>query len=203
MTQPTTTSADNVLQLIAPSPRTSGSCLKAPLGTALPTKSYESLNAAFVDNGFLDETGVKQKEDRSTTDVFVWGGDLAGTLQEKYSRTISLTLMQFLNEEVLKTGYGSANVTSTAATSQNGMELAVKMNPRLLDTVSWVFDGFYQDTLARIVLPIARVVTVGEVDMTHKAYMKMEISGLKCYPDAQGNHGYMYFNNGQKIVSGS
>lgn len=199
----TTTSADNVLQLIAPSPRVSGSCLKAPLKTPLPTKSYEALDSAFIDNGFVNEDGIKQKEDRSTTDVFVWGGDLAGTLQEKYSRTVSLTLLQFLNEEVLKTGYGSSNVTSTAATSQNGMELAVKMNPRLLDTVSWVFDGFYQDTLARIVLPIARVVTIGEVDMTHKKYMSLEITGLKCYPDDQGNHGYMYFNDGQTLASGS
>lgn len=196
-------SADNVLELIAPSPRVSGSIMRCPLGTSLPTHSYDPLTGPFTDNGFVDEHGVKQKEDRSATDVFVWGGDLVGTLQEKYSRTVSFKLLQMVNATVLGTGYGTFNVSQTAATAQHGKELAVKMNPRLLDTVSWVIDGFYQDALARIVLPIARIVTIGEVEMTHRSYMGIDVTGLKCYPDSNGNHGYMYFNDGQKSGSGS
>lgn len=196
MTAPTT--AVNVLQLIAPSPRVSGSILRAPLGTALPTTSYAVLDGAagkFKDLGFANDNGLKQKEERTSTDVFVWGGDLAGTLQEKYSRTMSFTLMQFMNTEVLATAFGINNVSVIPADDENGKEIAIKLNPTLLDTVSWVFDGFYQENLVRVVIPIGRVVTIGDVDLTHKAYTTVDCT-LKAYPDAQRNHGYMYLNDG-------
>jgi hypothetical protein len=196
MTAPVT--ADNVLELLAPSPRTSGSILWAPIGTALPTTSYAILDGAagaFVDLGFADDNGLKQRETRSTTDVFVWGGDLAGTLQTQYDRTMTFRLMQFRNTEVLAAAYGISNVSVVPATSTNGKEIAVKLNPNLLDTRSWVFDGFYAENLVRVVIPIGRVVTVGEVDMTHKAYMTIECT-LKAYPDSNKNHGYLYINDG-------
>lgn len=198
MTAPIT--ADSVLELLAPSPRTSGSILWAPIGSALPTTSYATLDGtAFKDLGFADDGGLKQRETRSTTDVFVWGGDLAGTLQTQYDRTLTFRLMQFRNTEVLSAAYGISNVSVVPATSTNGKEIAVKLNPKLLDTRSWVFDGFYAENLVRIVIPIGRVVTVGEVDMTHKTYMTIECT-LKAYPDSNKNHGYLYINDGQKTA---
>lgn len=196
MTAPVT--ADNVLQLIAPSPRVTGSILRGKLGTVLPTTSSDDLTGGangFTDLGFANENGLKQKEDRTGTDVFVWGGDLVGTLQEKYSRTMTFTLMQFLNADVLGTAYGINNVSIIPATSTEGKEIAVKLNPTLLDTVSWIFDGFYQETLARIVIPIGRVTAIGDVDLTHKAYTTIECT-LKAYPDTFKNHGYLYLNDG-------
>lgn len=196
MTAPVT--ADNVLQLIAPSPRVSGSILRAPLGTALPTTSYAVLDGAagkFKDLGFANDAGLRQREERTATDVFVWGGDLAGTLQERYSRTMTFTLMQFMNTDVLATAFGISNVSVVAADDTNGKEIAIKLNPQLLDTVSWVFDGFYKENLVRIVIPIGRVTTIGDVDLTHKSYSTIECT-LKAYPDSQKNHGYMYLNDG-------
>ena len=197
MTAPVT--AANVLELLAPSPRTSGSIMWAPLGTALPTTSYAELDGSagkFKDLGFADDNGLKQRETRSTTDVFVWGGDLAGTLQTQYDRTMTFRLMQFRNTEVLAAAYGISNVSVVAASATQGKEIAVKLNPQLQDTRSWVFDGFYGENLVRIVIPIGRVVTIGEVDMTHKSYMTIECT-LKAYPDANKNHGYLYINDGQ------
>jgi hypothetical protein len=193
-------SAQNVNQLIAPSPRTTGSVLWAPQGTTLPTTSFATLmggtiSTGFSDLGFLDENGIKQKENRATTDVFAWGGDLVGTLQDKYDRTLTFKLMQFDNAEVLAVGYGIDNVTMTAASTSEGVEIAVAMNANLLDTRSWVFDGIYNQQLARIVIPIGRVITLGELDTTQKAFMTLECN-LKAYPDSLNNHGYMYFNNG-------
>ena len=190
--------ADNVLQLIAPSPRVSGSILRGKLGTTLPTTSSDVLvggPTGFTDLGYASDAGLKQKEERTGTDVFVWGGDLVGTLQEKYSRTMTFTLMQFLNQDVLATAYGINNVSVIPATSTEGQEIAVTMNPQLLDTVSWIFDGFYQDTLARIVIPIGRVTQIGDVDLTHKTYTTIECT-LKAYPDLTKNHGYLYLNDG-------
>lgn len=189
-------SGNDVLQLIAPSPRVSGSILTAELGTALPATSYADLTAAdWTDLGYANEDGLRQREERTSTDVFVWGGDLVGTLQERYSRTMTFTLMQFMNTDVLATAYGIDNVSVVPATAQEGKEIAVKLNPNLLDTTSWVFDGFYKDQLVRIVIPIGRVTTIGEVNLTHKAFTTIECT-LKAYPDSDKNHGYMYLNDG-------
>lgn len=200
MTAPAPVTADNVLELLAPSPRTSGSILWAPIGTGLPTTSYADLDGTadtgFADLGFADENGLKQRETRSTTDVFCWGGDLVGTLQTQYDRTMTFRLMQFRNTEVLSAAYGISNVSVVPASSTHGKEIAVKLNPNLLDTRSWVFDGFYAESLVRIVIPIGRITTVGEVDMTHKSYMTIECT-LKAYPDSNKNHGYLYLNDGQ------
>jgi hypothetical protein len=201
MTAPVPVTADNVLELLAPSPRTSGSILWAPIGTALPTTSWADLDGsttAFKDLGFADDNGLKQRETRSTTDVFVWGGDLAGTLQTQYDRTLTFRLMQFRNTAVLSAAYGISNVSVIPATSTHGKEIAVKLNPKILDTRSWVFDGFYAESLVRIVIPIGRVVTIGEVDMTHKAYMTIECT-LKAFPDSNKNHGYLYINDGVTV----
>ena len=196
MTAPVT--ADNVLQLIAPSPRVSGSIMRGPLGVALPTTSYAPLTGGvggLKDLGFANDAGLRQREERTGTDVFVWGGDLVGTLQERYSRTMTFTLMQFMNTDVLATAYGINNVSVIPASATEGKEIAVKLNPTLLDTVSWVFDGFYQENLVRIVLPIGRVTAVGDVDLTHRTYTQIECT-LKAYPDSTKNHGYMYLNDG-------
>lgn len=203
MTAPVPVTADNVLELLAPSPRTSGSILWGPIGVPLPTTSYADLDGTpgtgLADLGFADENGLKQRETRSTTDVFVWGGDLAGTLQTQYDRTMTFRLMQFRNTEVLAASFGISNVSVVPASATHGKEIAVKLNPNLLDTRSWVFDGFYGENLVRIVIPIGRVVTVGEIDMTHKSYMTIECT-LKAYPDSNKNHGYLYINDGQSTA---
>lgn len=192
-------SASDVLQLMAPSPRTSGSIFTADLGSTLPTTSYEDLDgAAYTDKGYANEDGLRQREERTSTDTFAWGGDLVGTLQERYSRTMTFTLLQFMNTEVLATAYGINNVSVIPATATEGKEIAVTLNPDLLDTVTWVFDGFYKDQLVRIVVPIGRVTTIGDVNLTHKTFTTIECT-LKAYPDTNKNHGYMYLNDGVTI----
>jgi hypothetical protein len=195
-----TASADNVKQTIAPSPRITGSVLYAPVGTALPSSSYVALNSGFTDLGYVDENGLKQKEDRSNTDVFVWGGDIISTLQEKYSRTMSFKLYQFLDSNVLAAAYRNSNLTVTPATNVNGTEVAVQMNSQILDTLSWVFDGYYFtaagfEALIRVVIPIGRITQLGDVDLTNKALTSVDAT-LKAFPDSSGNHGYLYVNDG-------
>ena len=191
--------ADNTQQLIAPSPRVTGSVMRTTsiaTPAQLPTSSWGTVDSSFTDLGYTDETGLKQKEERSNTDVFSWGGALVGTLQEKYSRTMSFKLLQFINTKVLQTTYGTGNVSYATQSGQApGAEWVVQMNPSLLDTCSWVFDGFYMNRLVRVVIPIGRVTQIGDVDLTHKAFMMSDCT-LKAFPDNAGNHGYLYLNNG-------
>jgi len=188
----------NVLQFVAVSPRATGSIMRAPLNTTLPTTSYATLTNAFLDLGYADENGLKQKENRSNTDVFVWGGSLGGTIQDKYDRTMDFKLMQLMNSQVIATAYGIGNTSVIPATSQFGNEIAVKMNPNLLDAQSWIFDGFFNLQLVRIVIPIGRVISIGDVDLTHKMFTTIACT-MKAYPDASRNHGYMYLNDGAHL----
>ena len=203
-------STTDVTQVIAPSPRVTGSVFYAPVGTALPTSSYVALTTGggtnWEDLGYIDEAGLKQKEDRPQQDVFVWGGDLIASLQQHYSRTLMFKALQFLSSNVLAVGYGNSNTTVTPATSTQGTEVAVNMNSKTLDVLSWVFDGYYLtsagvNALVRIVIPKGQVVTVGEVDLTNKALTSLDLT-IKAFPDSNKNHGYLYVNNGVTTTSG-
>jgi hypothetical protein len=196
----------NSLQLIAPSPGTGpglgGSVLKAPLGTPLPTSTGAVLSSAFVDLGYCDENGIRDREERRNTDVFAWGGGLVGNVQQSYGRTMTIRFMQYLDANVLEAAYGQNNTQVTPATSMTGTEVAVALNSVLLDTLSWVFQGFYRSALVCKVVPIARIVQVGDVDWTHRAFTTVEAT-LKAFPDTANNHAYLYTNDGITTLSGS
>lgn len=192
--------AGKASKVIAPSPRITGAVFYGRVGTPLPTSSYAALDPGFTDLGYVDESGLKQKEDRSNKDVFVWGGDDISTLQEKYSRTMQFKLYQFLDSNVLAAGYRNANTTVIPATGVEGNEVAVQMNSQALDVLSWVFDGYYftsagYEALVRIVIPIGRITQMGEVNLSSKELVSMDAT-LKAFPDLTGNHGYMYVNDG-------
>lgn len=196
----------NSLQLIAPSPGqlggVGGSVLKAPLGTPLPTSTSAVLDNGFIDLGYTDENGIKDNEERRNTDVFAWGGGLVGNVQASYARTMVVRFMQYLDPNVLAVAYGANNTSITPNTTMTGTETAVALNAILLDTLSWVFQGFYRDALVCKVIPIARCVSVGAVDWTNKAFTTVEAT-LKAFPDAANNHGYLYTNDGLTTLESS
>lgn len=201
-----TITADNVAQTIAAFPRTSGSVLYAPVGTPLPTTSYEVLDSGFTDLGYIDEAGVRTAEDRVTTDVFGWGGELINTLQDRYSRTMTFTMYQFLDSNVLAAGYANSNITVQPSSSTNGTETAVALNSRQLDTLSWVFDGHYfnnagLECLIRMVVPIGRIIKLADLQFTNKALTGVAAT-MKAFPDANHNASYIYTNDGNKTGSG-
>jgi hypothetical protein len=169
--------------------------MHAPLGTALPVGTDQVINSAFTDLGYCDENGIKAREERRNTDQFAWGGDLVGNIQQSYARTYTIRFLQFLNPAVLATAYGTANVTTTPATSYHGTFVAAQLNSLLLDTLAWVFQGFYKSALICKVVPIGRVVSVGDVDMTHRAFTMVEAT-LKAFPDTNNNHEYLYVDDG-------
>lgn len=187
--------ASNVLETAAPSPRITGGVLRAPVGTSLPTTAIGSPNVAFKDLGHVGDDGLERTEDRSNQEVNNWGGNLVAVLQEKYGLEIKFKLLQVLNADVQKAVHGSSNVTVTPADEDSGTEIAAKLNSKLLDTGAWVFDGFYNLISMRLVIPIARITAVAPLKWSHKELAAYECT-LKPFPDADGNHGYQYWNDG-------
>lgn len=197
-----TTSAINVQEMIAASPRVAGSILHAPVGTAAPTDATSALDAAFVDLGYANEDGVDFGEDRTVTDVYAWGGDEVANLQEKYGRTVKFKLLQFLNSDVLEAVYKAANVTTTPADADNGTRQAVLLNSKILDTWAWVIDGYYNTADVRWYFPIGRVTNIGDLKMSNKALSMFDVT-LKVFPDSVKNHGYLYTDDGVTTLGGS
>jgi hypothetical protein len=195
----------NANQLIAPSPGlglgVGGSVMHGPIGTPLPNGTDQVLSTSLTDLGYVDENGIKDKEERRNTDTFAWGGGLVGNIQQSYARTMTIRFLQFLNGAVLATAYGAANTTLIPATSFHGNQVQAQLNALLLDTLSWVFQGFYKGALVLKVVPSARVVSVGDVDFTHRAFTTVECT-LKAFPDALNNHAYLYTDDGQLSTGG-
>lgn len=196
----------NSQQLIAPSPGLGpgigGSVMYAPTGTPLPTDTDQVISPLFTDLGYTDENGIRDREERRNTDVFAWGGGLIGNVQQSYARTYTIRFLQLLNPNVLTVAYGSANVTTIPKTSYSGTHVHAQLNSLLLNTYSWVFQGFYQSALVCKVLPFGRVVSVGDQDWTHRAYSYIECV-MKVFPDSNNNHAYLYVDDGVLSTGGT
>lgn len=62
-------------------PKVGGSIYSAPIGTALPTDATTALNTAFKCLGYVSDDGVQNSDDRKTTDIKSWGGDIVNSVQ--------------------------------------------------------------------------------------------------------------------------
>lgn len=194
------TSQRDVTQLAAPSPRTAGGVMRGSLGAILPTTALGPItDASVVDLGIIGDTGLVRHEDRQNTDVYDWGGNLVATLQDRYGLTLTFKFLQVMNADVNKAVFGDSNVQVTPATTSQGTEIRVLMNSQLLTTGCWVFDGVYQNINMRLVVPIARITQVGDVNWVHNRLCEYDVT-LKPFPDSAGNHAYQYWNDGVLAV---
>ena len=83
--------ADNTQQLIAPSPRVTGSVMRTTsiaTPAQLPTSSWGTVDSSFTDLGYTDETGLKQ---RSENGLLSCGGNSAAEIYHR--RVFSSTLI--------------------------------------------------------------------------------------------------------------
>lgn len=194
------TSQRDVLQIVAPSPRTAGGVMRGAVGAVLPTTANGVISDATVkDLGIIGDQGLTKAEDRSNSEQFDWGGNLIAVLQEKYGLTLTFSFLQVMNADVNMAVYGTSNVTVTPATTTSGTELRILMNAKLLDMGSWIFDGVYQNVNMRLAVPLARITALGDVQWVHSALCKYDVT-LKPFPDASGNHAYQYWNDGVTTV---
>lgn len=194
------TSQRDVLQIVAPSPRTAGGVMRGNVGATLPTTAIGAISDVSVkDLGIIGDSGLTRAEDRSNSEQYDWGGNLIAVLQERYGLTLTFSFLQVMNADVNKAVFGNSNVTVTPATTTSGQELRVLMNSKLLDMGSWIFDGMYQNVNMRLVVPLARITALGDVQWVHSALCKYDVT-LKPFPDAAGNHAYQYWNDGVTAV---
>jgi len=159
----------------------------APLGTALPTSATASLNAAFVDLGWVSEDGVTNSISREVTKHRAWGGEVVKVTQDNYTETVRLTLLES-SAEVLSVVYGDDNVT------ESGDTITVEHSRLMLGRQSFVIDFIDGDRAGRIVVREGQVTELGDVVYVHRDLTRYEITVDVFKPEAAANAVVAYFD---------
>ena len=168
-------------------PNLGGAVYRAVSGTTPPTDATTTLAAAFKALGYCSEDGVVNSNSPSTTNIKAWGGDTVLTIQEEKEDTFQLTLIEVLNTEVLKTVYGSANITGALNTG-----LTVKANSKEAEEGVWAIDMVLNsNTVKRVVIPKGKITEIGDISYTDSDAIGYEIT-ITAIPDSNGNTHYEY-----------
>lgn len=187
--------AARVLVGTADQTNATGAIFSAPLGTTVPTNATATLDAAFVDSGYVSEDGLSFTPEISTTDINEWNGSLVRRIKETFNGTLSWAHLE-TNEQSLKNAFGDDAVTATAATQSHGNQLAVSIAGDLPAAKAWVFKLKDGDNRMLIVVPNGQITGVEEVSFTSSDAITWGVT-LSAYPDSAGNSIYIYTDDGQ------
>lgn len=175
-------------------PKVGGAIYVAPLGTTLPTDSSTALNAAFKCLGYVSEDGVTNSNSPESDNVKAWGGDTVLVLQTDRPDSFSLTLLEGLNDDVLKTIYGSSNVTVDG----NG-NITVKATADEMIGHAWVFEMVLKGNRAkRTVIPNGTISELGDIVYKDDEAVGYNVT-IQDVPDNTGVYHYEYIAAGASI----
>ena len=179
--------ANNALYVTAGKPKKGGSAFRAPLGTKLPVSATEELDKGFASLGYISEDGLTNNNSPESDTVKAWGGDTVLSLQTDRPDTFALTLLEAMNEDVLKTIYGSENVVNDGSGN-----LAIKATAQDMPSGAWVFDMILKGGRAkRIVVPNGTISELGEIVYKDDEAVGYNIT-ITDVPDSNGVYHYEY-----------
>lgn len=176
-----------------PDQAVTGAINSAPTGTALPTDETTALNAAFKDSGYISDAGLKIGSNQNSTDITDWSGNLVRTIMSGYGNQLSWEHLEW-NEQSLKNFLGENNVT-VVNTVGSPTKITAKFNGDEMPVKEWVFNIKDGARKIRVVVPNGQVSERGEITFVKTDAVKLPIT-LKTFPDASGNHVYVYSSDG-------
>lgn len=171
-------------------PKTTGAIWVAPKGSTLPTDTATTLDVAFKCLGYCSDDGLTNSTDLESETIKAWGGDTVLTIQTSKEDRFGFTLIEVLNEDVLKFVYGSTNVSGALSTG-----LTVTANNADVEEVAIVIDMIMRDNTAkRIVIPDCKISEFGDVVYSDSEAVGYETT-VTCMPDSSGNTHYEYLKS--------
>ncbi len=182
--------ANTASNVSAGKPKTTGAIWAAPKGSTLPTDTATALDAAFKCLGYCSDDGLTNSTDLESETIKAWGGDTVLTIQTSKEDRFGFTLIEVLNEDVLKFVYGSTNVSGALSTG-----LTITANNADVEEVAIVIDMIMRDNTAkRIVIPDCKISEFGDVVYSDSEAVGYETT-VTCMPDSSGNTHYEYIKS--------
>ena len=179
--------ANTATNVTAGKPKVGGAIYRAPIGTTLPTDATTALASAFVCLGYVSEDGLTNSNSPETEAIKAWGGDTVLQVLTSKEDTFQFTLIEAMNEDVLKLVYGASNVSGTLATG-----ITINANASSPDANAFVIEMVYNNShVKRVVIPNAFVSEIGDITYTDGEAVGYETT-IACTPDASGNTHYEY-----------
>jgi len=186
-----TNTVGNVLQ---GKPLTTGGVLIGTSGATLPTTTIAA-TTGFTALGYVGDAGLAETQARTTDKIKAWGGDVVKVVQSEFSVTYTFTLLETTNADVLKAVHGTANVSTTSATSSAGTLQSVSVNGDTMPKLPWIFDMKDGDADIRVVVPLGQVTSVGDITYSDSGVIGYPVT-LEAFADTSGNQAYKYINDG-------
>ena len=178
---------NNAGQVTAGKPKFGGAVYRAPLTATLPTDAVTALAVDFINQGYCSDEGFKNNMGITTETVKAWGGDVVLTTQTEKTDTFTVTLIESINPEVLKTVYGENRVSGTLA---DGMTVQVNSEEQVES--AWVCDMVLKGNVAkRVVIPFGKITAIGEVTYNDSGAVGYALT-ISARPDSSGNTHYEY-----------
>lgn len=175
---------------------------RGPLGVKLPTSAREKLDPRLEDHGAVGEDGITVAQDRSTQDIKMYGGDVFVAVQDNYSETVTVTLLEDDNDAVIKTAFGDANVVKTEATDSDGTKRVIYHTSDPLPISSFVIRSMSGDKMKTYVIERGQVASVGETKDVHTDVTRKTLT-IKAYkpesPELRGGNVVEYRDDGVTI----
>lgn len=171
-------------------PKTGGPLFRGATSATLPTDAVSELGADFTNLGRISDDGAKISDSISTEEIKDWEGIVVATPVKEKKDELEITLIESLNVEVLKTVYGSDNVSGTLETG-----ITVKSNPHNPKHYAYVLDtieGEDADILHRKVYPNAAITKVGDQTYVNNKLVSYQVT-ITALGDENGNTHYDYY----------
>lgn len=168
-------------------PKTSGAIYRAPSGTTLPTDATTALANTYICLGYLSEDGLTNSNSPESENIKAWGGDIVYTVMQDKEDKFTGTFIEALNVDVLKSVYGSSNVTGELSTG-----LTVKANNTQPEEAVWVVEMVLRGNMVkRIVIPRGTITEVGDIVYADNDVIGYETT-ITAAADSNGNTHYEY-----------
>lgn len=181
--------AVNVSNAFIANPVDSGVLFSADLGTTMPTDAEVALDADFLanDHGAIGEDGFSVSPTRSSKDIKMFGGGVFIDVQDEYTETVKIVLLEEDNDAVIKSTFGDANLTVTAANPTDGTKRTIYHTDDPLPIKSWVVQAKSGDKRKRFAIEKARVSEVAEIKNQHSDVTRSELT-LKVFKGSNGKY---------------
>lgn len=179
-------------------PKVAGAIYRALCGdgVTIPTDATTELDTDLKLLGYISDDGVTHTMANSEDGIKAWGGDTVLIPDSDRTDDFQFTLLEIMNEEVLKAVYVDSNVTVTAATTTAPKSIAVASNSAVQPDCVWVIDMLMQgNNPKRIVIPRGAITEIGDVTYKDDEAVGYQVT-VRGKADSNGNTHYEYMTVG-------